>query len=718
VTGVTDQFASGMVRELACPLRGAFAARVICRFTIVFILGLVAVRGAAPGLKIISDVQQAGYETGEILLKGKVELRDESMVLTADEVTIDRRQERASAVGHVVLTQGATRVLADRLVFNRIDGSFEAENIRLGNFPFYAEGFSAYGTREKITVSRPVVTYGEPGRWRPTLKADTIVYSPGQRLQSENSQLGIGRAQPFPFPKFDHNLSDSFLAYASLNAGYRGQLGALVEVGLHLPVAKGILAGGDVGFYSRRGVMVGPGGSYAFADADRSLRGRLRTGYIKDHGDRDVDVLGRRVPEDRAYVEWQHEQRVNADLTLMAQVNWWRDSEIVRDFRPRNFFPVQEPDTFVEAVHTGANYFVTAFARLQPNSFHRAQERLPEIRFDLLPYAIGNGFYERFNASVAMLREDPPLAGPALRSNRLDAYYALIRPFMPRDWFTFTPVAGARVTHYTNTLGAQNDGTYTRTLGEVGADMALRASATFDSKNDLWKINGLRHLVTPRISYRYIPHAVRGRSRIPQIDRESFATYLQPLGLGDVRNIDDLRPTNTLRVGLDNVLQTRDPVYGSRDLLLLNVANDFRFARKPGERGVSEIHTELALMPTSWLQFDLYQSFAPQNFEVREFNSGLTLHDGEAWSLRFSNNFLRSEIADYLVDARVRLNERFDVMAKLHYDAREQRFNEQSYGLVQNLNNTWRLSYVVSLYAGPRRESRLGIDVRIEAIRF
>jgi len=188
--------------------------------------------------------------------------------------------------------------------------------------------------------------------------------------------------------------------------------------------------------------------------------------------------------------------------------------------------------------------------------------------------------------------------------------------------------------------------------------------------------------------------------------------------LGDVRNIDDLRPTNTLRVGLDNVLQTRDPVYGSRDLLLLNVANDFRFARKPGERGVSEIHTELALMPTSWLQFDLYQSFAPQNFEVREFNSGLTLHDGEAWSLRFSNNFLRSEIADYLVDARVRLNERFDVMAKLHYDAREQRFNEQSYGLVQNLNNTWRLSYVVSLYAGPRRESRLGIDVRIEAIRF
>jgi LPS-assembly protein len=157
----------------------------------------------------------------------------------------------------------------------------------------------------------------------------------------------------------------------------------------------------------------------------------------------------------------------------------------------------------------------------------------------------------------------------------------------------------------------------------------------------------------------------------------------------------------------------------------LNVANDFRFHREPGERDVSEIHTELAIMPTRWLQFDVYSSFAPQNFTLREFNSGLTLHDGEAWSLRFANNYLRRQsrtlddgVEDYLLEGRVRLTESFDAQARLHYDARKSRFTQQSYGIEQNLDNTWRVSYVVTLYSGRKRESSFGFRIQVETIRF
>ncbi len=41
-------------------------------------------------------------------------------------------------------------------------------------------------------------------------------------------------------------------------------LGVFTELGLHLPVADGIRAGADLGLYSSRGVMIGPGHS-AFA---------------------------------------------------------------------------------------------------------------------------------------------------------------------------------------------------------------------------------------------------------------------------------------------------------------------------------------------------------------------------------------------------------------------------------------------------------------------
>ena len=668
--------------------------------------------------EISAESTDTDLRTGETIFKGGVQLRDQGLFITADELRYNNTTNVATAIGHIVFTRGETRLLADHLVYNRTDGTFTAENIRVGRFPYYAEGFSAYGTRTEITVKRAHVTYGEPGPWQPTLKADTIIYTPGQRLRTENSQAGIGHVQPLPFPKFQQSLSDPVNAYVSLTGGYRPSLGAFAEVGLHLPVALGVMLGGDLGIYTNRGVMFGPSGTYAQTGDEQNFRGSFRSGFINDHGEKKTDILGRPVPENRGYVEWRHDQLLAENLTLTAQLNWWKDSEILRDFRPRAFFPVQEPDTFVESVYAGANYFVSAFARFQPNAFNRIQERLPEIRFDLLPLAVGSGFYERFNASAAVLREDPPLGGPELRSTRLDGYYALSRPIAPSDWFTFTPVAGGRVTHYASTTGAVLTGNYTRVLGEVGADAALRTSAVFDYKNPQWKIDGLRHLMTPRVSYRYSPEAEQGRRHIPMIDRRTFATYLQPLGLGDTRNLDDLHATNTLRLGVDNVLQTRDTAEGSRDLLVFNVASDFRFKRARGERDVSEIHTELALTPVRWLQFDVYESFAPQNFTLREFNSGLTIRDGDAWSVRFSNDFLRHQIEDYHLEGRRRLSERYDVLTRLRYDARKNRFNEQAYGLVQNLDNTWRISYVVSLYAGPRRESHFGFNVQIDAIRF
>jgi LPS-assembly protein len=691
----------------------------------------------------------------------RAEVRDDQLVLLADEIRFEYATQKATALGHVVLTlaappaarRPALRVLADRLVYERRTGQFAAENVRLGSAPYFVEAFSARGTRAEVTLQRARVSYGEPGPWQPTWNADTIVYTADGRLRSENSRVGLGSAQPFPVPKFEQHLGQPLLlGAASFTGGYRRSLGLFADALLLAPVSPGVRAGADIGLFSSRGVMAGPAARYFDPENPARLRGSFRSGYINDHGDKAFDLLNRPVPEDRAYVEWQHEQVLSERLELKAQLNWWKDSEVLRDFRPRTFFPLQVPDTFAEATYAGGNYFVSAFARAQPNRFHAVQERLPEIRFDLLPTAIGGGLYERFEASAAVLREDPPqrtatFAGltetidePRLHTTRLDAYYALERPWAPTPWFSFTPVAGARATYYSRTpqrvlfstamlssgpvttphlvASAVDRGDYTRALGELGFDAALRTSGTFAYKNEAWKIDGLRHLFTPRLSYRYIPEGDRGRGRIPAIDREVFNTYLPPLGLGDQRNLDDLRATNTLRLGFDNLLQTRDAKDGTRDLVALNLANDFRFKRRPGERDVSEIHGELSVTPARWLQFQLYQSFAPQNFTLRELNSAITLRSGDVWTVRFSNNYLRRDLEDYLVDARVRLNESYEAVTRLHYDTRRHRFNEQAYGIAQNIGNTWLLSYTVSLYSGRRRESSFGFNVQIDTVRF
>ncbi|MEX2045197.1 MAG: LPS assembly protein LptD, partial [Opitutus sp.] len=627
-------------------------------------------------LEIEADVMEGSPATGLVVGRGNVRVTDRGLLLQADELRYETEGETVTVQGNVVLTRESARVLADELVYHRGDRSFTASHVRLGSHMVHAEGESAAGTPDEIVVSGARVFYGEPGRWQPTLTADSLTLLPGRRLRSENAQAGIGQSQFIPFPRFQQNLANPYLGQVALSGGFRSSLGAFAIAGVHLPLGASVRLGGELGIYTSRGVMAGPAGRYAHAaDPDR-MRGHFRSGYIRDHGDRKTDLLGRPVPPDRAFAEWQHSQLLTDNLTLTAQVNWWRDSEVLRDFRPDAFFPVQEPDTFVESVYRGPNYFLSAFARLQPNRFHTVQERLPEIRFDLLPFALGNGFLHHAQASAAVLQEDPPGGGPRLRSDRLDGYYAIERPFTTREWFTFTPIVGGRVTHYANTEGAMRTGNYTRLLGEFGVDAVLRSSATFDYRNPRWKIDGLRHLLTPRLSYRYIPEAEKGRARIPRIDRQSFSTYLPPLGLGEIRHLDDLHATNTLRFSVDNVLQTRDAEDGSRDLVALNLANDFRFQRQPGERDVSELHAGLSLAPVPWLQVDVYQSLTPRSMGFREFNAAVTIRDGRVWSLRFANNFLRNEIEDYWIDGRYRFNEVYEAVTRLQYDSRRRRFNE------------------------------------------
>ena len=703
------------LRRLCC---GSVTRRLTIALSAAFLACPLLLRAAEKPQMQFSSEQPTYFDgrTKEAVGIGNAQLAYGDLLLTADEIRYSTATKIAVAHGHAILTQGARRLLADAITFNLIDGTYMVEHLRMGEYPLNLTGSSASGDKHTITLNNAKATFHEPGPFVPTLRADKLVYAPDQKLQAESASIGIGGMRPITFNLFSQNLKEPLLSYVSLTGGYRASLGAYIESGLHLPVADGFRVGADLGIYTARGVMFGPAASYGNSEGENTYQGYVRSGFISDHGDRLTDILGNPVPKNRGYVEWQHQQQITDAVTITGQFNYWKDSEILRDFRPKEFFSVQEPDTFLETVYTGNNYFVSAFGRFQPNSFNPVQERLPEVRFDLLPLAVGNGFTERFNASMAVLRDDPPAGGPTIDSTRFDAYYSLSRTFAPQPWLSFTPVVGGRLTYYDQATGGRS--TYTRALGEVGFDAALRTSATYDYKNETWGIDGIRHLMTPRLLYRYIPQADKGLPYIPPIDTQTFSTYLQPLGLGDMRNVDQLHATNTLRLELDNTFQTRDSVYGSRDLMVFNLAADLHLHRELGEEDVSQLHTEFAFMPARWLQVDVYQTFAPQTFTLNEFNSGITIHDGDQWSVRLSSNFLRHELDDYFIEGRRRINEAYEAIARVQYDFRKRRFNEQFYGIRQNLSNMWLVEYAVTLYDGPRRESRFGFNVQVEAIGF
>jgi LPS-assembly protein len=669
-----------------------------------------------------ADVSETDLAAGENIRRGNARLVDGTTSLTADEIRYNYRTQVARARGNVIFQREGRRLLADELVYRRADQSFEVTQLRLGADPIYLTGARIHGTAEEIIVDQAVATFREPGPWTPTLRADLLTLRPDDSIQLKGGRIGLGRGPQIPLPSFPIPADQAFIRYATLGAGYRRSLGAFAELDLQLPVAPALEAGGSLGLYSSRGVLIGPIATYGVRKANQEIRGSFRSGFIHDSGNRERDILNRPIRANRGFLEWRHLQREGERLTVTAQVSRWSDSEILRDFRPESFQQSQHPDSFLAATYLAPTFGLEAFARPNFNRTFRVQERLPELTATLLPRSLGPAalrLHQRGHASYAWLREEDPLRlSPTLRSDRFDAYYGVTHTSVPATGIVFTPVAGARVTRYGGVSPTSGQSSLRRCLTEVGFDAELQAQATFPYRNETWNIDGLRHRVIPRLSYRHIDRAGGKAITPPAIDRRDFSTYLQPLGLDAARSVDALDPLSTLRLGVDNILQTRDRTYGSRDLAALSLAVDLRFDRPTGTRTLSELHAGLALTPFPWMRFDLYQRFSTDRNELDELNTGLTVTNSEWWTLRIGTHFLRGRIEEYIVDAGYRLNEVYEGFTRVHYDTRKARFVQQTFGIRQTLDRLWVLGYGVNFYEGRKREGSFGFVVQIESARF
>lgn len=691
-----------------------------------FLASAPILSAAVPSLPEITAKHTEITDAGTVF-SGDARLNYDGALLLADRIDYNPKTQLARASGHVSLTRGPQRLLADELTYNLEARTYSVKDMRVGQDPVFISGSGLEGGPDKIVVHDAVVSFTEPGFATPTLRASQITYIPGNTIDAKSARIGVGPVVPIPVPLYNQSVSDPLISHMSVRAGVSTNLGGELDLGLLAPFTRTVKLGGDLGLYTKRGVMFGPAGAYDFNDADNTIHGALKSGYIADDGKRGIDIEGNPIPKDRGFVTWEHYQTSGDHLTFLGEVNYWSDSDVIRDFREREFRDLQTPDNFLEGYYTGGNYVVSAFTRFQPNNYHTVQRRLPEIRFDGLPVDAGAGIYHRINASIAAL-EDNSLPATAESVNRVDAYYGLTRPFTPREWLTLKPVAGTRFTYYDRANGGRDN--YTRALGEVGFDADLQAGATYNYKNERWGIDGLRHLVKPYVSYRAIGNADQGRAYIPPVDRTAFSTYLQPLGLGDRRDIDTLAATNTLRLGLDNVLQTRDAAYGSRNLAELNLASDLRFDTPAGQDDFSAIQIELALTPVHWLRFDVYSNVTPEDMTLREINTGVTFQDPGVWSVRVGTDFLKGDssaaippggvaaIQEYNLDVRYMINEAYQALARLRYDTELGSFSEQSFGLRQNIRNLWFIEYTLTFSRGNTRTGDVSFNVSLELARF
>ncbi|MEC7609961.1 MAG: hypothetical protein VX964_07300, partial [Verrucomicrobiota bacterium] len=289
--------------------------------------------------------------------------------------------------------------------------------------------------------------------------------------------------------------------------------------------------GANIDYYSERGILAGPTSQYVYHSPTQSIRGALTTGYINDKGDLSdlkLDSLNRPIEHNRAFAEWRHKHNHGERFATTASLSYWEDSEVTRDFRDDIFNENQRPDTFFEAAYAGDNFFLSVFSRFRPNDFQLIQERLPEVRLDLLPTEFSDtSIYHRASASYVQLKEmfdgNIPVLNFEKETERVDLTYRVERLFKLKDWLTLTPIAGALISNYSDrevkSLAIKKK--YSREIFELGFDLEARAYASYPTINETWKVDGLRHIVRPVVRYRHFsdPDAF---NKIAAIDRQVF----------------------------------------------------------------------------------------------------------------------------------------------------------------------------------------------------
>ena len=239
--------------------------------------------------------------------------------------------------------------------------------------------------------------------------------------------------------------------------------------------------------------------------------------------------------------------------------------------------------------------------------------------------------------------------------------------------------------------------------------------------NKAWRIDGLRHLVRPALRYRYFsdPDDVNG---IAAIDRQVFDLKRPLLDLSDLRNVDQIAQSHLVRLGLENLFQTRTEAYGSRTLAELNFYQDIIFQKNLRYDGNEDdvfnaTWVEVVLNPAPWLKFDLASRFKTESITLEELRTRTSIKSGEIWELGLSTDLLNKRINQYRLDYIYLINERCSLFTNMNFDANSKKFTIFRLGLQTQLGSTWELLYAITFREDARRESDTSFDIQMRLAR-
>jgi LPS-assembly protein len=598
------------------------------------------------------------------------------ILINGDNVEYATDKREVTASGNVVVIYGDTKLTCNKLTVNTETKDATAEgNVRIEEPRGIIEGSSAtynFQTKQGVIINADFKSnpyFGKADKidkvsateflalkgYMTTcsfdhphykFKSKKLDFFPHDKVQIKGASFYAGKIPILYLPQYTHSFEDP-LMHVQLMPGNKKDWGPYMLSAWRYQLTKYITGRIYLDYRQKLGLAEGFGANYSLPDLGR---GDLKYYYSYENDENQAESATTKFR--RYFVRWRHKWDIDSQTNVVSEYYKIVDSKmkdlgtgynILKDYFPREYEKDSQPLSYALFHHAFGYSSADVLVQKRTNSWYAQLEKLPEITYSLPSIQLADtAFYFENNSSFANFNTQPEEPS-GVSVMRLDTTNKLSRPFR-LAFINLAPFVSSRQTYYDKDVNGET--IPPRTIFYTGIDASTKFYRIFDVKSGFlgMDINGLRHIITPTVSYAYNHEPTIMSSRLKQID-----------------SIDSITASNSAILEISNKLQTKRKGI-SVDLADILVTTNYFFKPNTADKhggNLSDFLYKIKLLPYSWLRIEAdatynrsvprsdpsYNRFTTANYDITfDFQNERSFGVGQRYARGGSNEITTSFI--------------------------------------------------------------------------
>jgi len=667
--------------------------------------GKVVTEKAAPQkgpepISVNADTVEYSMDNRNVTATGNVIVIYKGAKLICQKLTLNTETKEGRAEGGVRLEDQRGIIEAEKMDYNFQTKAGIMYDTRFRANPYFgrADKVEKVNDIEFIGLKTQMSTcnFDHP-HYRMTL--GKVDFFRGDKIVARNNVISLGQERQIPIlylPYYNRSLKDPKM-HVQVVPGNSKDWGPYMLTAWRYTLNKYIDGRILLDVRSKLGVAEGFTANYT---APGFGLGNFKLYYTQERDKSDDVSSDVNVPKvfERYLVRLRHKWDIDENTNLIGQ--YWKikdaknrvlgsEFNFLKDYFYREYEKDTQPLSFVQVHHNFSNSTVDLVLQKRTNRWYSQLEKLPEIVYNLASSQIGDSslFFEN-SSTFANYNNKNAVPSPStddLSMWRFDTFNKFSHPLRIM-FFQLNPFVANRTTYYDD----DNNGAsiLPRTVFYSGADLTTKFYRMFNVKKGFLglEIDGLRHVISPTITYAYNRSPTIPSSKLKQID-----------------SIDSIAASNSISFELSNKLQTKRKKQ-IVDLVDFRINSSYEFKGAGNKDGgtLTDFLLNLDILPYSWMSFHNDATFSRDGHHFTNVNTDLNFVFATDRTIGLGHRYLRGDSKEFTFNAAWRLNPKWKVVVYERYQYGNgvnlsRGLREQEYTLVRDLHCwtaaiTWNIS--------------------------